>query len=335
MFLRSSLGRGMLATGLAVGMTSACWADAYNTPVPNGPFFQVPPSLDGLPAPPNVPGKEFLHRDLMLGTNHDDLTLPAPFPGMSLRWDGLGGTQNGIVFPFNSDAIAAERDLLFTDVLADQVPIVVAVQGSNNIWYHRSSASPTPGAVGLWATPRVIDRSTPNLGLDDFALIPSQLYGIELWGPEAAPDGLIGSPDTPGGNQVVNALGVPIHSAFALSDAIRRGPAGGQILDFASFAADLNLDAMMFFDEAIIFSIAPSAFATFDGGELFVWDGTALGAATFLSHGGRVWDTANDVSSLFGFENIVGLEAVAIPEPATLALLAVGSGLLLRRRRRA
>ena len=74
----------------------------------------------------------------------------------------------------------------------------------------------------------------------------------------------------------------------------------------------------------IIFSIAP--IDIYDGGEIWVWDGLTHGGATFLSHGGHLWNTAFPVMATFGTasENVNALEAVAVPEPAILALLIPG-----------
>jgi hypothetical protein len=85
-------------------------------------------------------------------------------------------------------------------------------------------------------------------------------------------------------------------------------------------AANVNVDAMMLklntgnpnSAKPILFSIAPIS-GVADGGEIFVWDGVTSGGATFLNHGGHLWDTAFDVQAALGTnsENVNALEAVA------------------------
>jgi hypothetical protein len=91
-------------------------------------------------------------------------------------------------------------------------------------------------------------------------------------------------------------------------------------------ATELNLDAMMLNLDWIMFSIEPVA-QKVDGGEIFVWDGIVGNPASFLNHGGHLWDTAFQVAATFGTgsENVNALEAVSTPEPSTLVgLLSLG-----------
>ena len=82
-----------------------------------------------------------------------------------------------------------------------------------------------------------------------------------------------------------------------------------------------------------------------DGGEIIHLVNTPGGdVASFLSHGGHLWNTAFDVAGTFGyhFEDVDALEAVGTldgtmipyPEPGSFALLAFGLAMLRLRRSR-
>ncbi len=75
----------------------------------------------------------------------------------------------------------------------------------------------------------------------------------------------------------------------------------------------VNLDAMMVFEDKIMFSIDP--IQGLDGGEIFVYDQSTR-KSSFLKHGGHLWDTSFDVMGTFGTasENINALEAVPTQE---------------------
>jgi hypothetical protein len=80
----------------------------------------------------------------------------------------------------------------------------------------------------------------------------------------------------------------------------------------------IDLDALMVKEKNLLFSIKPVD--EFDGGEIWDWSGS--GAASYLSFGGKTWDTANDIQAHFsaqGYaintENIDALEAASVPGP--------------------
>ena len=113
----------------------------------------------------------------------------------------------------------------------------------------------------------------------------------------------------------------------------------------------IRLDGLMVNGNEILFSIAPidldgggitNNAGDIDGGEIFYWSGVNGQPASFLFHGGHLWDTAFGVQNTYDTpsENINALEAVATtpvptPEPAALmGLLTVGGlGLLSYRKK--
>lgn len=209
-----------------------------------------------------------------------------------------------------------------------------------------------PSTVGTWAT-------QPDVNGMPF---PDDVDGVEVWGPEpplADADKYSLSPDVFSGTSVWNGSGTPYIPQAAIAGAVISllGPdTDPDLIDLdALMVQDIAGDPDLFDDgivgpgDEIIFSIKqiPSAgdptgyYAT--GSELFVLP--AFGPASFLSHGGHLWDKGYALSAF----NVGGLntphvldvnaiEAVgeySIPEPATLSLLLLGASTCLRIRRRA
>lgn len=230
-------------------------------------------------------------------------------------WDGLGNTIS--VNPgFNSgdvDALANAYDAYFKELIINQAALLVAFDGDPNIYIEDGV-----GFNKIWATPAQVDSKGYSM-----------IAALEVWGPDGVSDAnrysLLGDP---GGCAVLILGGGCLHTNAAVGAAIGLTP-----------GVQFDLDALMTYGDEMVFSIRPITDPTglsFDGGELWYWDGTAANKASFLNHGGHLWDTAFDVRGTFGVndENVASIEAV--PEPASLALMAGSLGLLaaaLRRRR--
>lgn len=235
----------------------------------------------------------------------------------SLLWDGAGNVANGRLYgaPGEVDAMAASFDAYFFETLLNTSALLFSVKGDNGgapIRYELPG-----GANGVWATAAQVNSN----GVND-------LDALEVWGSDGSPDGdmfsLFGDA---GGVAVWNFNGgspIPYVTTGEIAAAI--GMAG----------AHVDVDALMVSGETMIFSIR--AVGGYDGGELFVYTlGGGAGSATFLNHGGHLWDTAFDVGGTFGCptDEIDAIEAVnVVPEPASMAALAIGIGAMLRRRAR-
>ena len=297
---------------------------------PQGHFLAPEPGWK-FPDPPQVPGKEY--------SNHNDRNAaPAHTPdnGQVIYWDGAGGTTNGTDFVDfliqendpQVDALANRNDVLFDAVTSNGATLLFSTDDDPNIWFEHVS-----GFTHIWA------HGTGDPNNIDQAGFPEDVDALEVWGPanpaaaledrvnaaEPVVDPIAGDANRlsldqstltdPGFTTAVfDSNGNEIFSTADIADAIGR----------PDLADIIDLDAMMMSDLDIIFSIDP--IDIFDGGEIWVWNGITAGGATFLSHGGHVWNTAFHVADSFGTasENINALEAVAIPEPTTLALLSLG-----------
>lgn len=280
---------GVSVVFVLLGIVGAVQAGPY---VPQGPFVSPAPG-SGVPAPPNVPGKEYADMP-----NKGQLPPPNLIPGQSLLWDGAGGIMNGINYGNTVDAMANVGDALFDSVINNTSALLVSAKGDPiaPIMYET-----IPGGVGIWAMPPQIDQH----GVTD-------LTALEVWGPEMYPDA-----------NRYSLAGDPGWSVYAF-------PGGGlvtpQQIATAIGAPNLtvDLDALMVNGETYLFSIAPAG--PFDGGEIWVWNSAnpAPGSASFLNHGGHLWDTAFNVTGILGSEDVDALEAVSTPEPGTLLMFVLG-----------
>jgi hypothetical protein len=249
------------------------------------------------------------------------------------------------------DALANGRDAQFDEVLANTAELLLSFRpdpaGPNGATVFREF--PSGGTQALWYKPHL---NAPNLGASFF----ENLDALELWGPLGADDARFYSlnGDYTGTSVFVQVGGVsqPFLSQGQISLAI--APL------FTTPPPAPDVDGLMVKDgdannvwspgDAVIFSIRASGSA--DGGEIIHW--VQGSAATFLSHGGHLWDNGFNVSATFGLpagtEDVDALEASppgqvaapAVPVPILgiggAALLAVGlvsvSAYRLRERRR-
>lgn len=325
------------------------------TPNPVAPF----PGPD-LPTFREVTGKEF-------SDGRDRNAQGGPEVERVVAWDGLGGVRDafryagsrlgypGADFNIEVDGIANGGDALFTALRNDQASMVLSVEGDNQIYYVKPTGFPNAlQEFGVWATATDIDAVHPPLDVD----------GLELWGPDQLEDAdrysLRGDPFIqlqPGGPfrkvsiwqyDATNHASSPHTMTADLAAAIDMlfgGPGEGGPL-WGSLVEMMDVDAIMLLGQSVTFSIAPidlsgitlldgSVGPNFHGGEIFEYDGPGS-AARFLEMGGYVWDYNLDLIGTFGLasNNINALEAVAVPEPATLILLGMGTLALIRRRRR-
>jgi hypothetical protein len=297
-------------------------------------------------APADVFGKEYT-------TTPDTDATGAAAGGQILLWDGLGNVVNGPVVPIpigsglnviEIDAQAHLTDALFREVLANTADLTISVVGDRaadqaRIWYERPA-----GSVGVWATAGQVNSLFAG------ATFPrGDVNSLELWGPAESDtthvsllnDPASGAAAAPIKYSIYTAAGVGVVTTAEIATAI------GLSVDFLGL---VDLDGLFIEDtngnglldggvpgqlpgDTIIFSIMAAAGLPFDGGEIWTYVlGGGAGPATFLNHGGHLWDTAFDVKGTFGVasEDVDAIEAVIIPEPGTIAAgLGVGSLALL------
>jgi hypothetical protein len=310
---------------------------AVTVAVQAGPFIGTPDPVNpepgaGIPTPEQVTGKNYVDNP-----NKDDLGNPSL--QQVLAWDGRtpeGGITNSINYlgstPYNTvnaDEIAYHHDTLFKAVINDQAALLVSVTGdwgTPTVGYTIWSEHIINGTTGPWAT---------KLQTDQHGVI--DLVGLEVWGPDwpnELPEisdrfSLMGDP---GGVAVWKVGGIPLITDAFIGAAIGLDSAYWGSLDLDGLMMYDNNDDYFNGDDQALISIRP--IGPFDGGEIWVLN--ADGTATFLNHGGHVWDTAFDVKAAFNSdsENIDALEAVAVPEPGTFGLLALGGLALAACRRR-
>ncbi len=327
----------------SLSVSGKALADNY---VPQGPFVN-PEAGSGIPGPTKVPGKEYSDY-----TDKDE--FGAATPEQTLLWDGVGGTANGYNYGGNGevDAMANIGDVLFNEVINNQAALLFStgqtgIGGGNTLWDDHVLVEPIPGSVKIWATPSQID----NNGVTD-------VDGLEVWGEEEIPDANVFSlaGDTSG-------TSLYYYDGFSSSPLVSRSSIWTAVqslysdigynlqltedqidvdglMTFGSFDADNNFNGKLMFSLAptvnsVGLSLLNDPNSNLDGGEIFVWD-TADLSASFLDHGGHLWDTEFQVKEYIAnniggnpdeiSENINALEAVATPEPSSmLGLLTLGA----------
>jgi PEP-CTERM motif len=331
------------AAGAAVafplaGMANANpWAGAANPVIPRvGP---------GIPTPSQVTGKDF-------SDHFDRDLLGVPDPEQNVAWDGSGGVRDSFDYSgsrppnlaqdMQVDALGNNGDALFDSLRADRSALIFSVGdaaagiGDANIYLEHAASYSGPKAPSIWATPLEIDAMT---GIHD-------VDGLEVWGDDLVDDSdrysLYGDPFfdlAPGISEKVAVWGYTAGAStphtltrdLAIAMDLQfvgiglGGPLYGQLVE------SMDVDAMMVSGARLTFSIAPldlSAFGlpNFDGGEIFEYDDPSM-PTKFLDHGGHLWNTAFDVRGTFHVltENVNAIEAISIPEPASLLLMLGGA----------
>lgn len=288
--------------------------------------------------PPAIPGKEYI-------TAPNTNALGMPVTGQAVGWSGAGPAFDTFVYSTRElDAMAHMGDAHFEGLMSDTAALIVSLSAPTfpggptvdppvggipaSLFYRNSS--PYGSSAGVWATAPMLNPMAP----------PMQVSGVELWG-------AVG--DTTHWSEVGDPGGVSVFSdPFAPSPYLLTAE-----LEFALGAVEpIDIDAFMLLDHfggTDLFHVGDFALMSvrangqFDGGEIWLLERAAGGTlvASFFTHGGVTWDTANDVGALFGVSSLIqeidALEAV-VPAPGSAVLLAGALATLCpmaRRRRRA
>jgi hypothetical protein len=163
----------LLSFGLLIALVGAHVPPATATIMYNnsGPFFSPLPALPGLPAPRNVPGKEYSH-------DPDQSAMPPggiPDPAQVINWDGKGGTADGFDYslpapPFSTsgnfqvDALAATHDALFNETMADRAHLVFSVDDMARTTLPGGLLPVAVPAAGKLTTPDMINGGVNTIG---------------------------------------------------------------------------------------------------------------------------------------------------------------------------
>ncbi len=308
-------------------------------PIAN-PMTALPNNL--VPGPQVVPGKDF-------SDVRDRNAAGAPDPERVVAWDGSGGVRDSFDYSgtrptplfqdMEVDGLAAPGDALFQAVRDNHAALLFSVETDPNIMFERETGLPaSPPGFGVWATALDIDAMNPPLDTD----------ALEIWGDDNKDDSerysIAGDPFLVGTGKVAVWNFTPLVGPSA-PHTLTTDLAAAMDLQFAGIGVGgpywsqlvelMDVDAIMMFGPQVTFSIRPITInvgtvapllVTFDGGEIFEYDGPGI-PTRFLDHGGHLWDTAFDVRGAFlvNNENIDALEAASgVPEPSCVALLLLG-----------
>jgi hypothetical protein len=265
-------------------------------------------------------------------SNHSDRQAVGPLfgPGGALNgwaahWviytdppDAAGGFNPYNVFHFGGDhevdALANQGDAYFHEVIANFAILLVSFDGDpgvNGVWYEMPG-----GARGIQWTH--LDLSNVAGGPDPLL---EDLDGLEVWGPAPGHDANYFSEIGELFGFSVLCEAIPWPGGLYVPQPVI--VTAVQSLGYTGAPDSVDLDGLMVWDiddpcvwgtgDIIIFSIR--AAANWDGGEIVVLP--FGGPASFLNHGGHLWNTAFDVSTAFGVntEEVDGIEASWEEEP--------------------
>jgi hypothetical protein len=342
MFRQSGSSWKVFLSLLVAGVGTLISAQVYAAILPQEIQYPNPETEYHTPTPLSVPGKEY-------STDQDTNAVGELVPGQTVMWKGDGTVKDGINYKYNYsgglpggfqiDEIANCRDKYMLDLIGDRVSLVFSLENNANIFYHKSSV--LDKSAGIWATPSQIN----------YAAIPADIDGLELWGPDDKADANMYSREgDPGGTAVFKYNEDTTQSSTYLTTAVLFDHLvmndGVTLAKYSGLTeAQIDLDGLVVWDsfddgvfgpqDIVMFSIKPVESGLFDGGEIWTY---TYGDATakFLNQGGVIWNTSHDVRVELGLgttvsENIDALEA--LPEPTTLGLLILGGLGLLRRKR--
>jgi hypothetical protein len=272
-----------------------------------------------------------------------------PYPVNTFDFDNVDNPSGDQV-----DALANGGDVLFSELIANRANLLVSFLGDP-----ATAAVPgTPISVymeGWWAAPNTSSKWKKTHLVNDTNTI-NDLDALEVWGPLGSDDAdfysLIGEP---GGISVFYYnSGTGVSTPYITQAAIVAA-----VTSLGGPSTNVDLDALMVYEnggisgnhiwdtgDAIIFSIRASA--PWDGGEIVVLP--FGGPATFLNHGGHLWNTAFAVATTFGLspatEEVDAIEAYPrSPDSQTptltewgliilVALLIASTAFILLRRRK-
>jgi hypothetical protein len=232
------------------------------------------------------------------------------------------------------DALASVYDAQFEQVIANTAELFLSFRpdppGPSGATVFREFSSGSTQAV--WHKPHL---QNPNQGASGF----ENLDALEMWGPIGSDDALFYSlnGDVTGTSVFVRVGGVgqPYLSQAQITAAVT--------LLFVAAPQNVDVDALMVRDadgnaawsagDAVLFSLRASPGV--DGGEIVYWEFGA--AATFLNHGGHLWNTGFNVMQAFGVpagsEDVDALEAAPpgqVAAPATpIPILGLAGAALL------
>ncbi len=311
--------------------------------------------FDPLPGPLSVPGKTI--SDWTISGDQDSAGLPNSH--LTRNWLGDGTTTDSLDYStslsaFASggalpdvDALAHFADLFFADVINDFSTLLVSPRelqhdfvngGLNEIYYQTSSLFGS--TTGVWA------KNAPEIGGAPTApdnTPPEGIDGLELWG-TSSDHNMFSLYNDPFDTDDPQQRGVSVFQYDPLSDVSSPYIYNDEIRSAMGLLPTdpaIDLDGMMVHDDLGdgIFNLGDSILLTlaengmFHGGEIWVWKFGS--SATFLTHGGVTWDSANQPGLLFGWvgqggaamNDINGLESIMIrnvPEPGHFMPLATG-----------